>query len=268
MDAGDEDAAQVLASTYGLLQPAPDRPAHHNAFVRRLEDGRLHVRFDRVAIAAGERSAGGVTSAYYALKEIFARFAGAIPNAVAFYSALVEIDGRAVLLAGPASSGKTLLALHLCERGAKLLGDTTSLIDLRTGRVRALACRPSLRESALPLLPKDLRRAIEQAANVTQTATGRLWYALDASANVADPDGSDYPLGAVILLRERAPKPRLTPIDCVQALPALLQRAYSRPFQLLEMSAIKRAMRQVRCFELQPADPATSADLLMNGLRS
>lgn len=262
VDAGDEGAAHILSTTYGTLAPAPERPPHHSAFVRRLEDGRLHVRFDRVALAAGERSAPGVTPAYYALKEIFARFAAAIPNGVAFYSALVEIDGRAVLLAGPASSGKTLLAMHLCERGARLLGDTTALIDLRSGRVRALPRRASLRESALTFLPEELRRSIKASPNVTQTASGRLWYA------IGEPDGSEYPLGAVVLLKERAQKAQLVSVDCVQALPTLLQRAYSRPFQLLEMSAIKRAMRHVKSFYLHPADPASSADLLLNGLRS
>lgn len=262
VDAGDEGAAHILSTTYGPLTPAPERPAHHSAFVRRLEDGRLHARFDRVALAAGERCAPGVTSAYYALKEIFARFAAAIPNSVAFYSALVAIDGRGVLLAGPASSGKTLLALHLSDRGARLLGDTTALIGLRNGTVRALPRRASVRDSSLPFLPDGWRATIENSPHVTQTVSGRMWYA------IGDPDGSEYPLEAVVLLKERSQKAQMSSIDCVQALPALLQRAYSRPFQLLEMSAIKRAMRHVRCFELNPSEPASTADLLLNGLRS
>lgn len=269
IDTGDETAAGVLEATYGTLRPAPDRAAHHSAFVRRQFDGRLHVRFDRNPLAGGERAARpGVLPAYYALREIFARFCASIPGNVAFYSAAVAVNGGAVMLAGPASTGKSLLALHLARRGAHFLGDETAMLDMREGHVRALARRPALRESALAMLPADLQASVENATRFEAGQNGRFWYALDETAlGGIRPDETPHRLTTIVLLRDRAGEHALHEVPAAQALPLLLQRAYSRPFQLLEMSAVKRALRNVRCFELTPGDPQTTAEAILREVR-
>lgn len=47
----------------------------------------------------------------------------------------VLIDGRAVLIEGPAGCGKTALALELIDRGAQLIGDDGVTLTLRDGHV-------------------------------------------------------------------------------------------------------------------------------------
>lgn len=49
----------------------------------------------------------------------------------------VAIGGRAVLIEGPAGSGKSSLALALIDRGAALIGDDGVTLDIRDGHLWA-----------------------------------------------------------------------------------------------------------------------------------
>lgn len=58
--------------------------------------------------------------------------------AVILYQATaVAIDGRAVLIEGPAGAGKTTLALALIDRGAVLVGDDGVALEVRGGALWA-----------------------------------------------------------------------------------------------------------------------------------
>ncbi len=49
----------------------------------------------------------------------------------------IAIDGRGVLLSGPSGSGKSDLALRLIDRGAILISDDYTLLELRDGVLHA-----------------------------------------------------------------------------------------------------------------------------------
>lgn len=49
----------------------------------------------------------------------------------------VAIDGRAILIEGPPACGKSSLALALIDRGAKLIGDDSVVLELCAGQVLA-----------------------------------------------------------------------------------------------------------------------------------
>jgi len=49
----------------------------------------------------------------------------------------VAIDGRALLIAGEAGSGKSSLALALIDRGATLIGDDGVMLEAREGQLLA-----------------------------------------------------------------------------------------------------------------------------------
>jgi serine kinase of HPr protein (carbohydrate metabolism regulator) len=53
------------------------------------------------------------------------------------HATCVAIDGRAVLIAGPSGSGKSDLALRLLDRGAVLVSDDYTIVELRKGRLTA-----------------------------------------------------------------------------------------------------------------------------------
>ena len=66
--------------------------------------------------------------------------------------ALVDIEGRRLLLLGPPGSGKTILTLRLGLRGAAIQGDDRVL--LRDGELLAVARPLVLREDAAELVPE------------------------------------------------------------------------------------------------------------------
>lgn len=55
------------------------------------------------------------------------------------HATTVAIDGAGVMLTGPSGSGKSGLALDLMARGAELVADDRTTIELREGRPWALA---------------------------------------------------------------------------------------------------------------------------------
>lgn len=262
ISAEDEAICHILDTTYDDARAADGRAAHHHASIRRLSDGRLHARFDRKAIGVGEVAATApLLSAYYAAKEIFARFAAAAPRSVAFYGAAVTVNGAVVLILGPTSIGKTLFALHLAWQGATFLGDETVVLDLRSGTASALAKKPSLREGALEFLPADeLRERIACGDHALQTDRGKFWYALTPQqlAGIAPVDRA-YPLGGVCLLRERSDAFSMRRVDGGELLPGLMQRAYRRPSQLAQISGLRRALRGVPQYEVTLGHPQHSA---------
>ena len=59
------------------------------------------------------------------------------PAAHPYQATCVEIDGRGLLILGPSGSGKSSLALSLIDRGARLVGDDSLLVEERDGRLLA-----------------------------------------------------------------------------------------------------------------------------------
>lgn len=267
VEVDDESVAQILQTTYVDARVHNTRTWDHTASLRRLSDGRLHVRFDRRTLAIGEPTpALPLLSAYYATKEVFARFAAAHPGSIAFYGALVAVRGGAVLILGPTTIGKTLFALHLTAHGAAFLGDETALLDLRTAHVCALARKPALRDSALAYLPSaEMRTSVSRANTVVDTERGRFFYALGAEdlCGIAPSDRS-HRLAAVCVIRERAPMHAVERVDITRALPAIVQRAYTRPSQLAQLSSLRRAMRSVAFYEIALADPRDTTAAFMS----
>jgi hypothetical protein len=260
----------MLQAAYApALEPRPRIP-DHAASLRRLSDGRLHARFDRRPLpVADTRQATALLSAYYAAKEVFARFAAADATRIAFYGSLIAMNGEALLILGPTTIGKTLLAIHLALQGAKFLGDETAVLDLGSTTIYALARKPALRASALPYLTAELRAGARAAEHVMETDRGRFWYALDASelGGIA-PSADGYRLRAVCILRDRSEAFSMRRIALDDALPALLQRAYSRPSQLTQIAALRRSLRYVVHYDISLAEPERSAAALLEEVRA
>jgi hypothetical protein len=271
IEAHDAAVAHILNTTYADARVSAMKGADHSAALRRLNDGRLHVRFDRRVLATGDAgSQVQLLSAYYAVKEVFARFAASRPHSLAYYGALVAWQDAAVLVLGPTGIGKTLFALHLAEQGAGFLGDETAVLDLQSSSVSALARKPALRETALTLLPSArMQTSVEAARHWLQTDRGRFWYALsrDELCGIAASDRV-HRLGAVCIIRQRAQTFAMQRIDLDEALPALAQRAYARPSQLAQLSRLQHAMRRVPQYEVTLGEPRVSAAQFLEQVRT
>jgi hypothetical protein len=85
-------------------------------------------------------------------------------DAVAIHAASVEVDGRAVAVAGWSESGKTETALALMEGGAVFLSDKWSVLT-PAGGVAAFPIGIGIRRWVLPYLP-TLRRALPVRARL------------------------------------------------------------------------------------------------------
>jgi hypothetical protein len=73
--------------------------------------------------------------------------------AVAAHAATVELDGRAVVVAGWSESGKTEAALALAERGASFLSDKWTILG-EDGEASAFPVSVGIRRWVLPYLPR------------------------------------------------------------------------------------------------------------------
>lgn len=90
--------------------------------------------------------------------------------AAAVHSASVEVDGRAVLVAGWSESGKTETALALMEQGAGWLSDKWTLLGA-DAEASAFPVNVGVRRWVLPHLPR-LSAALPRAARTQVVAAG------------------------------------------------------------------------------------------------
>ena len=93
-------------------------------------------------------------------------------GAAAVHSAAVEMDGRAVLVAGWSESGKTETALALMEGGAGWLSDKWTLVGV-DGEASAFPINVGVRRWVLPYLPR-LAKALPRAAKAQVMAAGAM----------------------------------------------------------------------------------------------
>jgi hypothetical protein len=270
IDIADDAALCLLRDAYSPMRCEPAGARAH-AMLRRLADGRLHARYGRLGLRLEN---GGdpvpIRAAYHATREIFARFAVERPHTIALYGSLFEINGGAVLVLGPTMIGKTLLALHAANAGARFLGDETALVSLLDGDAYAMPRRPSLRESGVPLLPTArMRSAVLKSQTFFQTDRGRFWYALDEQALAGmQPNARTYPLRAVCILSARSEQPHMRRLDVATGVPLLAQRAYVRPTSLAELGSLRRATRHAIFFEMTLGTPQHSSELLLQEVRA
>jgi hypothetical protein len=270
LDVADEAALAMVQEAYSPLE-SPGGPGRIEASIRRLADGRLHVRYGRQLLgAANAADPIPLRAAFHAAREVFARFACEPAHAVALYGALCAVDGGAILVLGPTAIGKTLLALHMAHAGATFLGDETVLVSLSAHEAYALPRRPALRESALPLLPDErIARAVAQAQSSFESDRGRFWYALDAQAlGGIEPSMRSYPLRAVCIVGGRGQTATIRNLDHGDAVKFMANRAYARPTSLAQLGALRRALRHAACFEMVLGAPRESCELLLRQVRT
>ena len=137
-------------------------------------------------------------------------------GALALHGALVDFDGRALLVVGPGRAGKSSLACALWRAGGALLTDDVTLLDLATAAARPGPRRVALRDGSAALLGDDLWRRIASAP--TSSPTGEGW-----CFHPADVDGRPIPRAsrvAAVLFLERSGRPPLAPAELAPIVPA------------------------------------------------
>ncbi len=262
LEVHDPAALKILEAAYGPLRCSSVRPPNCTASMRRLGDGRLHVRLGRRTLPIAG-STGDAPAVYLAAREIFARCAAMQGASLALYGVLLGTPRGGVLLLGPTAIGKTILALHMTLHGATFLGDETAIFSLGNGEISALPRRPSLRESALNYLPESTAGRVIGCDHYFETDRGRFWYGLNEDVLGVQPSSRVLPLRAVCILSGRGEQCAVNALAFPQALPLILQRAYARPSELAQIAAARHALRGVASFDVVLGKPEESASLLL-----
>jgi hypothetical protein len=116
---------------------------------------------------------------------------------VTTHGALVVRNGRGVLLAGRAESGKSTLACALWRRGASLLGDDLAILDVTAGQARPAPRRVSLRAPSRALLGDDLFERIMRGPSSAVVGDSHLFHPHEVESR---PRPSTVELRAIVLL--------------------------------------------------------------------
>ena len=172
---------------------------------------------------------------------------------VSIHAAAVEIDGHAVLLAGPSRFGKTTLAAAFARAGHRLLAEDTSTCTTRNGP----AVFPG---PAAVRLRRDVAADLEPIGRVVPEDHG------DRVRTVLDPatrgGGSPVPLRAILLLRDLGTAPELARVGVAGAIRDLWALTFKLPTDESQSSCFERTtdlVRAVPTFDLRR--PLTMQDL-------
>lgn len=153
---------------------------------------------------------------------------------LAIHAGAVEIDGQAVILAGPSGRGKSTLVAELVHQGAGLLSDESALVDRDDRTIlpypRALHLRPAT-VALIPglRLPNDLPRHDLGGGSEVAIGPDRVADLLGGRRSMG------APLGGVILLDERLDAnaaPQIAPAPAALAVMELLRGTTSAAWNL------------------------------------
>jgi len=87
------------------------------------------------------------------------------------HAAVLERDGRALLLPAPPGSGKSTLCAALLHRGWRLLSDELALLDMDSGRIRGMARPVNLKNESIEII-RRFETGAQLTAAVPNTAKG------------------------------------------------------------------------------------------------
>lgn len=258
------DIMAFAEAAFGAMRLPAESAANHRASVRK-DDG-AGIVFDGEERRTPAHRAD--EAAFYATRDIFARFAAVDPTSWAAYGAAVRIGRKSVVLLGPSTAGKTVLVLHVVARGAQLYGDETFVVDRRDGSIEGMPRRLLLREASLPYFPNErMRDVCRRSTHALETTQGRLWYAIDPSElferNVT---AGPAPLGAIVLISRKDGTTSLEEAHAKIGLMELTRRLYRRPADLAEIAAFTRVCGDVPTYRISAADPGAAAALLHDRL--
>lgn len=155
---------------------------------------------------------------------------GACHQYLILHAAVLERNGRALVMPAPSGSGKSTLCAALLFRGWRLLSDELALIDMKTGQLVPLPRAVSLKNASIGVLRRFAGPALQFASIVQDTSKGVVGHfkaPLDA-VNRADEYAQP---GWVIFPRYVAPAPAqpalLTALSQGQCLMRLIENAFN-----------------------------------------
>jgi HprK-related kinase A len=143
------------------------------------------------------------------------------------HAAVLERNGRAVLLPAPSGSGKSTLCAGLAYAGGwRLLSDELALLDLNAQQVWPLPRPVSLKNTSIDVI-RSIAPRVQFSAEVRETIKGRVAHASPPAGAVEQAQSPARPCW-VVLPRYAAGEPaRLAPLPRARAFMALVDNAFN-----------------------------------------
>lgn len=241
------DAVWLAAELRARLPWASDRPAPDRA-VLHIAVSALDADWIDVRDSAGRHERGSLVHAlYHVRKWITSAFVAARPDPLWLHAAAAACDRTALLIAGPAGSGKSTLVAELLRHSWVLLADDAAAIERRC-TVLPLPVSPEKRVAAAPP-ERDWPAFLAQPKVLCRVAR----------AQIASREAS---IGAVVFLDPafREPAPRLVQLRPIEALDALARQCLAPVHDRgVTLRALWTIVRTVRCSTLVCRDMAEAA---------
>ncbi|UXH78751.1 HprK-related kinase A [Roseateles amylovorans] len=167
------------------------------------------------------------------------------------HAAVLERDGRALLMPAPPGSGKSTLCAALAHRGWRLLSDELGLLDLDTGRVHGMARPINLKNASIPLMRAFAPQALF-SASMPNTSKGTVALVRAPDEAIARRHEPAQPAW-VVLPAWRADAPtRLTPIERARAFMDLAEQSFNYDLHgQAGFQALGRLVNDCQCFQFE-----------------
>lgn len=145
---------------------------------------------------------------------------------VIIHAAVLERDGRALLLSAPPSSGKSTLCTALTFRGWRLLSDELALLRPADGMVAGLARPICLKNESIPLIQTFAPGAVVGPV-CRGTHKGRIAHVRPPAESVARVDEPARPAWVLFVRYQAQAAAALTPVRRAPALLRLEEQSFN-----------------------------------------
>jgi len=166
------------------------------------------------------------------------------------HAAVVERNGRALILPAPPGSGKSTLAAALTHRGWRLLSDELALCDLRSGTVLGMARPVNLKNQSVEVIRRFAPEA-RFGRSIAGTAKGTLSLMRPPSDAVSRASEAARP-GWIVLPRYSAGEATtLSPVARTECFMEVTEQAYNYNVHgAAGFSGLARLVGEAECYRL------------------
>jgi hypothetical protein len=143
------------------------------------------------------------------------------------HAAVLERNGRALVMPAPSGSGKSTLCAALLFRGWRLLSDELAIIEPETGRLVPMPRAVSLKNASIEVISGFAGQAVQFGSIVRDTLKGRVGHFAAPADSVERGDETVKPGWVVFPRYEAGASARLAPLARGEALMALIENAFN-----------------------------------------
>lgn len=152
---------------------------------------------------------------------------GSCHQYLVLHAAVLERNGRALVMPAPSGSGKSTLCAALLFCGWRLLSDELALIDPATGHLQPMPRAVSLKNASIEVLQAFAGPALQFGSVVHDTVKGRVGHFAPPRASVLRAEETVLPAWIVFPRFESGAPSVMTPLSRGQTLMRLIENAFN-----------------------------------------